>query len=86
MRKSIVGGVIIAAVVVAAFVAVGSAGAQGDPTPVGDLVNETQTQLENWKTLQSTSDTEIWAIGGLAGLGIGVAVGSVVTYVGWRRR
>ena len=81
-----VGGVLVAAVVVAAFVAVGSAGAQGDPSIV-ELVESIRDQLGRLDAVQSASGqiNMVRAVGGLAGIGVGVAVGSVVSYIGWRR-
>ena len=86
MRKSIVGGVLVAAVGVAALVAVGSAGAQGDPSIV-ELVESIRDQLGRLDAVQSASGqiNMVRAVGGLAGIGVGVAVGSVLSYIGWRR-
>ena len=80
------GGVLVAAVGVAALVAVGSAGAQGDPSIV-ELVESIRDQLGRLDAVQSASGqiNMVRAVGGLAGIGVGVAVGSVVSYIGWRR-
>lgn len=91
MRRSIVGGVLVVAIGVAALVAVGSATANGDTTAVERLANTigtTQTQLGRLAAVQfaSAQINMVRAIGGLAGAGIGVGVGSVATYYfGWRR-
>ena len=81
------GGVLVAAVAVAALVAVGSAGAQGDPTSIVELVDSVRDQLGRLEAVQFANGqiNMVWAIGGLAGIGIGVAVGSVASYIGWRR-
>ena len=81
------GGVIAAAVGVAALVAVGSAGANGDAASVVDLVESIRDQLGRLDAVQSASGqiNMVRAVGGLAGIGVGVAVGSVVSYIGWRR-
>lgn len=87
MRGSIAGGVLVAAIAVAAFVAVGSAGAQADTASLGPIVNETQTQLGQLAAVQEAdnSTTFVQGAGGLVGLGLGVVLGSVVTYFQWRR-
>lgn len=87
MRRSIVGGVIVAAIGVAALVAVGSAGANGDAASVVTLVDSIRDQLGRLDAVQSARRqiNMVRAVGGLAGIGVGVAVGSVVSYIGWRR-
>ena len=87
MRGSSVGGIVVAAVAVAALVVVGTAGAQGDPASIGELVNNVRDQLGRLAAVEDANGqiNMVWAIGGLAGIGVGVAVGSVVSYIGWRR-
>ena len=88
MRRSIAGGVVIAAIGVAALVAVGSASANGDAasvTTLGDTIGNVQDQIDQLRAVQNVSQSMLWAVGGLAGIGVGVAVGSVVSYIGWRR-
>jgi hypothetical protein len=87
VRGWIAGGVLVVGVAVAAVVAVGSAGAQGDPTSVVGLVNEVGEQIRRLEEVESADGrtNTVWAVGGLAGVGLGIAVGSVASYVGWRR-
>jgi hypothetical protein len=87
VRGSIAGGVLVAAIAVAAFVAVGSAGAQSDPTSIVELVDSVRDQLGRLEAVQFANGqiNMVRAVGGLAGIGVGVAVGSVVSYIGWRR-
>lgn len=88
MRGSIAGGIIVAAVAVAALVAVGSATANGDTNALNGVIDTTQTQLGRLAAVQfaSAQINMVRAVGGLAGAGIGVGIGSVATYYfGWRR-
>jgi len=87
VRGRIAGGVLVVAVAIAAVVAVGSAGANGDAASVAVLVRKTQAQLGRLAAVQSADEqlNLVRAVGGLAGVGVGVAVGSVASYVGWRR-
>lgn len=83
----------VAAVGIVGIVAVwgvGTAGAQDAPATVGALetvLAETERQLARLSAVRQAGGRTnlVRAVGGLAGLGIGVAVGSVATYVGWRR-
>lgn len=80
----------VGAVAVVAVWGVGTAGAQADPAAVrtvGGWVKAVQDQLAQLEKVQGANSriNLVRAVGGLAGLGIGVAVGSVATYVGWRR-
>lgn len=83
----------LAAVGIVGIVAVwgvGTAGAQGAPATLGalgEVMTETQEQLARLSAVQEADGNInlVRAVGGLAGLGIGVAVGSAATYVGWRR-
>jgi hypothetical protein len=87
VRGPIAGGIIVAAVGVAALVAVGSAGANGH-TALEGVIGTTQTQLGRLAAVQfaSAQINIVRAVGGLAGAGIGVGIGSVATYYfGWRR-
>lgn len=81
------GGVLVVAIGVAALVAVGSAGANGDAASVAALVDRVQGQLGRLAAVQSANEriNMVRAIGGLAGIGVGIAVGSVASYIGWRR-
>lgn len=81
------GGVLAVAIGVAALVAVGSAGANGDAASVATLVDRVQGQLGRLAAVQSANEriNMVRAIGGLAGIGVGIAVGSVASYIGWRR-
>jgi hypothetical protein len=69
---------------------VGTAGAQSAPPTVDTVemwLKAMDTQLDRLAAVQKAdrSTNLVWAVGGLAGLGVGVAVGSVATYIGWRR-
>ena len=80
------GGVLVAAV--AALVAVGSATANGDTNALKGVIGTTQTQLGRLAAVQfaSAQINMVRAVGGLAGVGIGVGIGSIATYYfGWRR-
>ncbi|WP_299263300.1 hypothetical protein [Halorientalis sp.] len=86
MRVPIVGGLLAIVAAGVALAAVGTAGAQSG-VPLGDLIATTQRQLGRLAAVQEADESInlVRATGGLAGLGIGVLLGSFVTYLGWRR-
>ncbi len=86
MRAPIIGGLLAIAAAGVALAAVGTAGAQGGASLV-DLIDMTQQQLGRLAAVQKADSSMnlVRATGGLAGLGVGVAIGSIVTYLGWRR-
>lgn len=77
------------AVGVVAVAAVGTAGASGDIASLADLVGNTQQALDRLAAVQTAAESSnlniLRGAGGLAGLGLGVTIGSIATYVGWRR-
>lgn len=88
MRGTLVGGLLAVVAAGAALALAGTAGAQGgDPTSLAMLIDDTQQQLGRLATVQvaAGNTNSVWAVGGLAGLGVGLAIGSVATYFGWRR-
>lgn len=87
MRAPIIGGFLAIVAAGVALAAVGTAGAQGGGAPLVDLIDTTQQQLGRLAAVQAAAGklNLVRATGGLAGLGVGIAVGSIVTYLGWRR-
>ncbi len=90
MRKPLVGGLVAAIAAGAALAAVGTVGAQGgDAASLAALVDGTQRQLGRLAAVQVAAESSnlnvVRGVGGLAGVGLGIAVGSVVTYARWGR-
>lgn len=87
MRGYLVGGLLVVAASLAVVAAAGTAGASSDAASLAALVDETQRQLGRLAAVQRADGQTniIRAVGGLGGLGVGVAVGSVATYAQWRR-
>ncbi|GGI96670.1 hypothetical protein GCM10008995_03360 [Halobellus salinus] len=85
MRKPLLAAIAVGA----ALAAVGSVGAQGDAASLAALVDGTQRGLGRLAAVQvAAGDSNlnvVRGVGGLAGVGLGIAVGSVATYVRWRR-
>jgi hypothetical protein len=88
VRGPLVGGVLVVAAVGAALVAVVLAGPScTDATSLEAVVGEAQCRLGLLAAVQVAAEklNIVRGVGGLAGLGLGVAVGSVATYARWRR-
>jgi hypothetical protein len=87
VRGRLIGGLLAVVAVGAALVAVGFAGSVC--TDGTSLVGEAQCRLGLLAAVQVAAEGSnlniVRGAGGLAGLGLGIAVGSIVTYVGWRR-
>ena len=86
MRAPLIGGLLAIVAAGVALAAVGTAGTRGG-APLVDLIDTTQQQLGRLAAVQAADSSMnlVRATGGLAGLGIGVLLGSFVTYLGWRR-
>lgn len=87
MRRTLVAGLLAAVAAAAVLAAAGTAGAQADAASLAAIVDETQTQLGQMAAVQEADNSTnlVRGAGGLVGLGLGVALGSVVTYFQWRR-
>ena len=89
MRTPLVGGFVAAIAAGAALAAVGTVGAQGDAASLAALVDGTQRHLGRLAAVQVAAENSnlnvVRGVGGLAGIGLGIAVGSVATYARWRR-